>query len=101
MVRDITLAPRARAPAPDASRLLAPMTGCVLAVLAKPGERVAKGQRVVVLEAMKMQHEIVAEREGILAHIAVKPGDQVASRQLVAELSPPAGLGDREEPHEP
>jgi biotin carboxyl carrier protein len=50
---------------------------------------------------MKMQHEIVAEREGIVAHIAVKPGDQVASRQLVAELSPPAGLGDREEPHEP
>ena len=101
MVRDTTLASRARAPAADASRLLAPMTGCVLAVLAKPGERVAKGQRVVVLEAMKMQHEIVAERDGILAHIAVKPGDQVASRQLVAELSAPAGLGGREDAHEP
>jgi geranyl-CoA carboxylase alpha subunit len=97
MVRDITLAPLARAPAPDASRLVAPMTGCVLAVLAKPGERVAKGQRVVVLEAMKMQHEIVAERDGILAHIAVKPGDQVASRQLLAELSAPAGQGERED----
>jgi geranyl-CoA carboxylase alpha subunit len=97
MVRDITLSPRARAPTADASRLVAPMTGCVLAVLAKPGERVAKGQRVVVLEAMKMQHEIVAERDGILAHIAVKPGDQVASRQLVAELSAPAGADDRED----
>ena len=91
MVRDITLAPSARAPATDTSRLVAPMTGCVLAVLAKAGERVTKGQRVVVLEAMKMQHEIVAERDGILAHIAVKPGDQVASRQLVAELSAAAG----------
>jgi len=101
MVRDTTLAPRARAPAADASRLLAPMTGCVLAVLAKPGERVTKGQRVIVLEAMKMQHEIVAERDGILAHIAVKPGDQVASRELLAELSAPAGLGDREDAHEP
>jgi len=97
MVRDITLAPSARAPARDASRLVAPMTGCVLAVLAQPGERVTKGQRVVVLEAMKMQHEIVAERDGILAHIAVKPGDQVASRQLVAELSAAAGQDDRKD----
>jgi geranyl-CoA carboxylase alpha subunit len=97
MVRDLTLASRARAPAPDALRLIAPMTGCVLAVLAKPGERIAKGQRVVVLEAMKMQHEIVAERDGILAQIAVKPGDQVASRQLLAELAAPAGKDDRED----
>jgi geranyl-CoA carboxylase alpha subunit len=99
MVRDLTLSSRARAPAADALRLVAPMTGCVLAVLAKPGERIAKGQRVVVLEAMKMQHEIVAERDGILAHIAVKPGDQVASRQLLAELAaaPPA----REDANEP
>jgi geranyl-CoA carboxylase alpha subunit len=97
-VRDTTLAPLARAPAPDASRLVAPMSGCVLAVLAKPGERVAKGQPVVVLEAMKMQHEIVAERAGILAHIAVKPGDQVTSRQIVAVLTAPAEEGDREDP---
>jgi geranyl-CoA carboxylase alpha subunit len=97
MVRDLTLASSVRAPAPDALRLVAPMTGCVLAVLATPGERIAKGQRVVVLEAMKMQHEIVAERDGILAQIAVKPGDQVASRQLLAELSAPAGNDDRED----
>ena len=97
MVRDLTLSSLARAPAPDALRLVAPMTGCVLAVLAKPGERIAKGQRVVVLEAMKMQHEILAERDGILVQIAVKPGDQVKSRQLLAELAAPPGNGDRED----
>jgi geranyl-CoA carboxylase alpha subunit len=97
VVRDLTFSSLARAPAPEALRLVAPMTGCVLAVLAKPGERIAKGQRVVVLEAMKMQHEIVAERDGILAQIAVKPGDQVAARQLLAELAAPAGKDDREE----
>jgi biotin carboxyl carrier protein len=55
-------------------------------VLANPGDRVAKGQRVVVLEAMKMQHEISAERDGMIDKILVKPGDQVATRQLLVEL---------------
>jgi len=39
-----------------------------------------------VLEAMKMQHEIVAEQNGTIDRILVKPGDQVAMRQLLAEL---------------
>jgi biotin carboxyl carrier protein len=39
---------------------------------------------------MKMQHEIVAERDGIIAKVLVKPGDQVATRQLLAELKPDA-----------
>jgi biotin carboxyl carrier protein len=55
-------------------------------VLAKPGDPVARGQRIVVLEAMKMQHEISAERDGTIAKILVKPGDQVATRQLLVEL---------------
>jgi geranyl-CoA carboxylase alpha subunit len=68
------------------SRLVAPMNGAIVSVLANPGDRVAKGQRVVVLEAMKMQHEISAEREGMIDKILVKPGDQVATRQLLVEL---------------
>ena len=70
------------------TRLLAPMNGAIISVLAKPGDRVAKGQRIVVLEAMKMQHEIGAERDGTIARILVKPGDQVATRQLLVELMP-------------
>jgi geranyl-CoA carboxylase alpha subunit len=69
-------------------RLLAPMNGVIVNVLAKPDDPVAKGQCVVVLEAMKMQHEIVAERDGSIGKILVKPGDQVATRQLLAELKP-------------
>jgi geranyl-CoA carboxylase alpha subunit len=70
------------------ARLLAPMNGAIIGVLAKPGDRVAKGQRIVVLEAMKMQHEISAERDGTIARILVKPGDQVTTRQLLVELMP-------------
>jgi len=72
------------------SRVLAPMNGAIIAVFAKPGDRVSRGQRVVVLEAMKMQHEISAERDGAVDKVLVKPGDQVATRQLLIELKPEA-----------
>jgi geranyl-CoA carboxylase alpha subunit len=68
------------------ARLLAPMNGRIVAVLAKAGDKVSKGQRVIVLEAMKMQHEIAAGRSGTIERIAVKEGDQVATRQLLAAL---------------
>ncbi len=67
-------------------RILAPMNGAVVGVHAGAGDRVAKGQRIVVLEAMKMQHELCAERDGVIDKILVRPGDQVATRQLLAEL---------------
>ena len=62
------------------------MNGRLVAVLAKPGDAVRKGQRVVVLEAMKMQHEIAATRDGVIASVAVKEGDQVATRAVLAAL---------------
>jgi len=68
------------------SRLIAPMNGAIIAVHAQVGDRVAKGQPVVVLEAMKMQHEIAAERDGVVDKVLIKPGDQVATRQLLVQL---------------
>jgi geranyl-CoA carboxylase alpha subunit len=70
-----------------ASRLLAPMNGRVVKVLAKVGENVRAGQCIVVLEAMKMQHEITASRAGALAGVHVAEGQQVATRFLLAELA--------------
>ena len=86
--RDTTLAPAGSNRSAGSLRLLAPMNGVIVNVFAKPDDPVAKGQCVVVLEAMKMQHEIVAERDGTIDKILVKPGDQVATRQLLAELKP-------------
>jgi geranyl-CoA carboxylase alpha subunit len=85
-VRDTTLAPGSSRSHAGSLRLLAPMNGVIIGVLAKPNDPVIKGQCVVVLEAMKMQHEILAERSGVIEKILVKPGDQVATRQLLAEL---------------
>ena len=70
------------------AQLRAPMDGKIVAVLGREGEAVAKGQRLVVLEAMKMQHEIVARAPGIIQRFAVREGEQVAIRQILVELAP-------------
>jgi len=87
-VRDATLEPAESSRSAGSLRLLAPMNGVIVSVLAKPDDAVAKGQCIVVLEAMKMQHEIVADRDGTIDKVLVKLGDQVATRQLLAELKP-------------
>jgi 3-methylcrotonyl-CoA carboxylase alpha subunit len=56
----------------------APMHGKVLALLVEKGASVQKGQRVAVVEAMKMEHALVAPADGIVAEVAAKVGAQVA-----------------------
>ena len=68
-------------------RLLAPMAGRIVAVRARAGDAVTKGQILVILEAMKMEHEIKAPGDGIAEKIAVAEGDQVEPRQLLAMVA--------------
>jgi geranyl-CoA carboxylase alpha subunit len=84
---DVTLAARASDEGLGAATLRAPMNGRIVSVDAKTGDAVKKGQRLVVLEAMKMQHEITAERDGTVESCTVKAGDQVATRQVLVSLS--------------
>src|SRR5205814_9900297 len=49
--------------------LMAPMSGTIVSVLVKPGERVAKGRALIVLEAMKMEHTIAAPMAGVIAAV--------------------------------
>ena len=58
--------------------LLAPMPGKVIAVHVEPGARVAKGAPLLVMEAMKMEHTIVAPDDGIVEAVLYGAGDQVA-----------------------
>jgi biotin carboxyl carrier protein len=53
------------------------MPGKVVAVLAQAGDTVAAGQGIVVIEAMKMENELPAPRDGRLAAVRVRPGDTV------------------------
>jgi geranyl-CoA carboxylase alpha subunit len=93
-VRDSLYDARAGAEGDGEARIVAPMNGRIVAVHTKPGDAVKRGQRLVVLEAMKMQHEITAGRDGKVATVAVREGDQVATRQLLVDLeAAPAAKG--------
>ncbi len=64
--------------------LLAPMPGTVVSVTVEVGARVAAGQPLLVLEAMKMQHTVSAPYDGVVTRIEVTPGAQVASGEVLA-----------------
>ncbi len=68
-------------------RLIAPMAGRIVAVRAKAGEAVGKGQVLVILEAMKMEHEIKAPADGTVEEIGVAEGEQVEARQMLATVT--------------
>jgi 3-methylcrotonyl-CoA carboxylase alpha subunit len=73
--------------------IAAPMHGKVLSVAVKKGDKVAKGQRLMVLEAMKMEHALDAGSDGVVAELSVAAGDQVsegAQLVLIKSEPPPA-----------
>jgi len=80
--------------------LVAPMPGTVVKVLAAPGDTVIKGDPVVVIEAMKMEHTIGAAGDGTVAEILVEVGKQVDIDQVIAVITP-AGDGEGEEGESP
>jgi 3-methylcrotonyl-CoA carboxylase alpha subunit len=57
--------------------LMAPMSGTVVAVMVKAGDRVAKGAALMILEAMKMEHTIAAPADGTVAAVHYRAGDRV------------------------
>ncbi|RYE98793.1 MAG: 3-methylcrotonyl-CoA carboxylase, partial [Oxalobacteraceae bacterium] len=59
-------------------RLTAPMPGKVVAVIASGGQQVKKGEPLVIMEAMKMEHTIAAPSDGLVEEILYQVGDQVA-----------------------
>jgi biotin carboxyl carrier protein len=69
-------------------RLVAPMNGKVASVQVKPGDKVAAGAALIVLEAMKMEHTLSAPVALIVKAVHVKQGAQVSPGQLLAEFEP-------------
>jgi 3-methylcrotonyl-CoA carboxylase alpha subunit len=66
----------------------APMHGKVLALLVEKGARVARGQRVVIIEAMKMEHTVVAPIDGTVADVLVAKDSQIAEGAKVMVITP-------------
>ncbi|MFN8719404.1 MAG: acetyl/propionyl/methylcrotonyl-CoA carboxylase subunit alpha [Rhodospirillales bacterium] len=79
-VRLVVVDPLAGGAADEAGggRLASPMPGKVVAVLAEAGQAVVRGQPLLVLEAMKMEHTIRAPADGRVVAVCYRPGDQVS-----------------------
>ena len=67
--------------------LRSPMNGKILAVLVAEGATVKKGDTLVVLESMKLEHRLQAARDGVVARVAAEVGAQAGTGQLLVELS--------------
>ena len=70
----------------DGSAVEAPIVGRVAKVFVAQGDSVAKGDRIAVIEAMKMEHVLHAPRAGRIEKLAAREGDQVAQGALIAAL---------------
>ena len=73
----------------DMSRfLLSPMPGLVVALPAAEGEEVRAGQPLAIVDAMKMENVLRAERDGRIVKVHVKVGDSLAADQIIMEFAP-------------
>lgn len=85
---DLSLAPRERAGGASAAReLRAPFNGKLIAVHAQPGAVIAKGEPLLVIESMKLEHTLAAPRDVTVEALSVVAGQQVAPGQLLVTFA--------------
>ena len=71
-------------PKPDLSKiLLSPMPGLLAEVAAKLGQEVKVGEKLAVIQAMKMENTLKAERDGVVAEVLAKAGESLAVDQAI------------------
>jgi propionyl-CoA carboxylase alpha chain len=74
--------------APDTSSLLlCPMPGLIVSIAVNEGDEVQEGQTLAVVEAMKMENVLKAERKGVVSRIPVKAGDSLAVDEIIMEFA--------------
>ena len=76
-----------RRPADTSRLILSPMPGLVVSIAVEPGQAIKSGQAVAVVEAMKMQNIIRAERDGVVKAVGPRPGDSVAADEVLVEFA--------------
>ncbi|WP_339782331.1 acetyl/propionyl/methylcrotonyl-CoA carboxylase subunit alpha [uncultured Marinobacter sp.] len=86
-VTDLTHQPAAGANGTGSGRIQASMDGAIIDVLVEPGQTVRQGETLVILEAMKMEHPVKADCDGVVSQILTNKGDQVKRNQLLAEIT--------------
>ncbi len=64
----------------------APLPGSIFKILVKEGDTIKKGDTLLVMEAMKMENNVLAEKDGVVSSIKVKEGDAVLQGDLLIEM---------------
>ncbi|MBO4455706.1 MAG: biotin/lipoyl-binding protein [Bacteroidales bacterium] len=77
----------AAAPSGNAATVCSPLPGVIISIDVKVGDAVKKGQKVAVLEAMKMENEIQSECDGTVAEILVHRGDSVLEGAALVKIA--------------
>ncbi|MBN1952532.1 MAG: biotin/lipoyl-binding protein [Bacteroidales bacterium] len=70
----------------DAHPIAAPLPGTILKVHVKSGDIISKGQVLLVMEAMKMENQVLADRNGVIETVDVKEGDTVLQGDTLMKL---------------
>ena len=83
---EVTLHEQGSSSSADEGSLKAPMPGTVLQVLAKVGQRVREGQHLMTLEAMKMEHKVVAPKAGEITKVNYSEGERVDMGSALVEI---------------
>lgn len=68
--------------------VVAPMPGVVVSVAVGPGDRVGKGQTLLVIESMKLETTLGAPRDGVVAEVPFAPGEGFGLKDILARLAP-------------
>lgn len=82
------LASRASQSGVHSPDVLSPMPGTVISVQVSDGQQVVAGQLLAIVEAMKMEHQLLAPADGIVRPAALNPGDTVKAKQVIATVEP-------------
>lgn len=88
LVRSAPIAtpPKTIAPAGGLSKVTAPLPGTMVKVVVKDGDTVKLGDSLFILEAMKMENNILAEKAGVVKNVKVKAGDAVMQGDVILEI---------------
>ena len=81
----IVSAPKANTPSTGGSgEVLSPLPGLILNIIVNVGDSVKNGQNLMIMEAMKMENDIVATKDGVIKTINVKNGDNISEGDVLA-----------------
>jgi geranyl-CoA carboxylase alpha subunit len=88
VLTDVSAGAADAAEASDGGTVRAPMHGLLLEMAVREGDVVTRGEKLAVLEAMKMQHAILAQVDGTVVQVAVAAQTQIAAGDLILEIEP-------------